>query len=174
MNNMQQIPVLDSTLAYREAGPPDAPVALFLHGNPTSSYIWRNIIPHVAKVARCVAPDLIGFGQSGKPDIDYRFEDHVRYLDAFIDGLGIRSAFLVVQDWGQASVSIWQRDDRSLCAALRSWNSSIPRRAGTILSRHRRCGSCFRNSELPVKARNSFWKKTCLWSAFSPARPCEN
>ena len=102
MNNMQQIPVLDSTMAYREDGLPDAPVALFLHGNPTSSYIWRNIIPHVAKVARCVAPDLIGFGQSGKPDIDYRFQDHVRYLDAFIDRLGIKSAFLVVQDWGTA------------------------------------------------------------------------
>jgi haloalkane dehalogenase len=100
MNTIQQIPVLDSTMAYREAGPPDAPVAVFLHGNPTSSYIWRNIIPHVARVARCVAPDLIGFGQSSKPDLDYRFQDHVRYLDAFIDGLGIKSAFLVVQDWG--------------------------------------------------------------------------
>jgi haloalkane dehalogenase len=102
MNTIQQIPVLDSTMAYREIGPPDAPMALFLHGNPESSYIWRNIIPHVAKVARCVAPDLIGFGQSGKPDIDYRFQDHVRYLDAFIDRLDIKSAFLVVQDWGTA------------------------------------------------------------------------
>jgi haloalkane dehalogenase len=94
--------VLDSTMAYREAGGAGAPIALFLHGNPTSSYIWRNIIPQVAPVAHCIAPDLIGFGQSGKPDIEYRFEDHVRYLDAFIAAAGITSAFLVAQDWGTA------------------------------------------------------------------------
>lgn len=95
-------PVLDSEMAYREAGRTDAPVALFLHGNPTSSYIWRHIIPRVAEVAHCIAPDLIGFGQSGKPDIAYRFEDHVRYLDRFIAKAGIGSAYLVVQDWGTA------------------------------------------------------------------------
>jgi haloalkane dehalogenase len=99
---LPQWPVLGSTMAYREAGNRDAPVALLLHGNPTSSYIWRNIIPHVAAVAHCVAPDLIGFGQSGKPDIAYRFVDHVRYLDAFIAGSGITSAYLVAQDWGSA------------------------------------------------------------------------
>ena len=75
---LPQVSVLDSTgVAYREAGNPDGPVALFLHGNPTSSYIWRNIIPLVAPTAHCIAPDLIGFGQSGKPDIEYRFADHV-------------------------------------------------------------------------------------------------
>jgi len=68
-----------STMAYREAGECEAPVALFLHGNPTSSYVWRNVLPHVAPVAHCIAPDLIGFGQSGKPDIEYRVADHVRY-----------------------------------------------------------------------------------------------
>jgi haloalkane dehalogenase len=99
---LPQHSVLGSTMAYREAGRPGAPVALFLHGNPTSSYIWRNIIPHVAPVAHCIAPDLIGFGQSGKPDIAYRFEDHVRYLDAFIAAAGVASAFLVAQDWGTA------------------------------------------------------------------------
>jgi haloalkane dehalogenase len=99
---LAQRPVLDSTMAYREAGSPAAPVALFLHGNPTSSYIWRNIIPHVATIAHCVAPDLIGFGHSGKPDIAYRFADHVRYLDAFIAVSRITSAYLVGQDWGSA------------------------------------------------------------------------
>ena len=94
--------VLGSTIAYREAGDPEAPVALFLHGNPTSSYIWRNILPLVAPVAHCIAPDLIGFGQSGKPDIEYRFADHVRYLDAFLDRAGITSAFVIAQDWGTA------------------------------------------------------------------------
>jgi haloalkane dehalogenase len=94
--------VLGSTMAYREAGNPEAPVALFLHGNPTSSYIWRNIIPLVAPTAHCIAPDLIGFGQSGKPEIEYRFADHVRYLDAFLANAGISSAFVIAQDWGSA------------------------------------------------------------------------
>jgi haloalkane dehalogenase len=99
---LPQVHVLDSTMAFREAGDPEAPVALFLHGNPTSSYIWRNILPLVAPVAHCIAPDLIGFGQSGKPDIEYRFADHVRYLDAFLDRAGISSAFVIAQDWGTA------------------------------------------------------------------------
>jgi haloalkane dehalogenase len=99
---LPQVNVLGSTMAYREAGNAEAPVALFLHGNPTSSYIWRNIIPLVAPTARCIAPDLIGFGQSGKPDIEYRFADHVRYLDAFLEEAGISSAFVVAQDWGTA------------------------------------------------------------------------
>ncbi|MBZ5563342.1 MAG: haloalkane dehalogenase [Acidobacteriia bacterium] len=99
---LPQLNVLGSTMAYREAGNPEAPVALFLHGNPTSSYIWRNVIPLVAPTAHCIAPDLIGFGQSGKPDIEYRFFDHVRYLDAFLDEAGISSAYVVAHDWGTA------------------------------------------------------------------------
>jgi len=95
------IDILGSTMSYVTAGA-SGPVVLFLHGNPTSSYIWRNIIPHVAQVARCIAPDLIGFGHSGKPDIAYRFEDHVRYLDAFLDALRIGDAIIVAQDWGTA------------------------------------------------------------------------
>lgn len=94
--------VADSVMAYREAGQSQAPVVVFLHGNPTSSYIWRNVIPHVAPVAHCLAPDMIGFGQSGKPSIAYRFEDHARYLDAFVDAMGVTSAYLVAQDWGTA------------------------------------------------------------------------
>jgi haloalkane dehalogenase len=99
---LPQLKVMGSTMAYREAGNRGAPVALFLHGNPTSSYIWRNIIPLVAPVAHCMAPDLIGFGQSGKPDIEYRFADHVRYLDAFLEEAGVGSAYVVAQDWGTA------------------------------------------------------------------------
>lgn len=100
--SLETCPVLDTTMAFRTAGPNDAPVVLFLHGNPTSSYIWRNVIPHVASVARCIAPDLVGFGASGKPDCEYRFFDHVRYLDAFIAAQGITSAYVVAQDWGTA------------------------------------------------------------------------
>lgn len=99
---LKRLATLDSFMAYRDAGNGADAVALFLHGNPTSSYIWRNIIPHVTPVARCIAPDLIGFGQSGKPDISYRFADHLRYLEAFIERTGIRSAYLVAQDWGTA------------------------------------------------------------------------
>ncbi|HEV7325843.1 MAG TPA: haloalkane dehalogenase [Bosea sp. (in: a-proteobacteria)] len=96
-----EIPVLDSTMSYVEAGT-QGPTVLLLHGNPTSSYIWRNIIPRIAPVARCIAPDLIGYGQSGKPDIAYRFADQVRYLDAFIAALGLDRLVIVAQDWGTA------------------------------------------------------------------------
>src|SRR5580700_10150382 len=99
---LTKLAVLDSTMAHREAGNPNLPTVLFLHGNPTSSYLWRNIIPLVAPVAHCIAPDLIGFGQSGKPNIEYRFFDHVRYLDAFLADAGISSAFVIAQDWGTA------------------------------------------------------------------------
>jgi haloalkane dehalogenase len=99
---LKKIDVLGSAMAYREDGDADKPTVLFLHGNPTSSYIWRNVIPHVAPAARCIAPDLIGFGGSGKPDIDYRFADHVRWLDGFIEAVGLTDIFLVAQDWGTA------------------------------------------------------------------------
>jgi haloalkane dehalogenase len=99
---LESCAVLDTTMAFRVAGSSDAPVALFLHGNPTSSYIWRNVIPEVAPVARCVAPDLVGFGRSGKPDCAYRFFDHARYLDAFLAAQRITSAYVVAQDWGTA------------------------------------------------------------------------
>jgi haloalkane dehalogenase len=99
---LTQIPVLNSSMAYRETGNVDSPTVLFLHGNPTSSYLWRNIMPLVAPVGHCIAPDLIGFGQSGKPEIEYRFFDHVRYLDAFLDTLGVTSAYVVAHDWGSA------------------------------------------------------------------------
>jgi haloalkane dehalogenase len=99
---LTKLAVLDSTMAHREAGNPNSPTVLFLHGNPTSSYLWRNIIPLVAPTSHCIAPDLVGFGQSGKPNIEYRFFDHVRYLDAFIDKAGISSAYVVAHDWGTA------------------------------------------------------------------------
>ena len=75
---------------------------LFIHGNPTSSYLWRNIIPYVEPHGRAIAVDLIGMGKSDKPDIGYRFVDHTKYLDGFIEELGLKNITLVVHDWGSA------------------------------------------------------------------------
>src|SRR6266478_8337947 len=77
---LPEVNVLGSTMVYREAGNPDGPVALFLHGNPTSSYIWRNIIPLLAPVAHCIAPDLIVFFQMIRPHLEYRFVPYMTHL----------------------------------------------------------------------------------------------
>jgi haloalkane dehalogenase len=97
---MPVIDVLDSFMHYTDAGA-GVPV-VFLHGNPTSSYLWRNVIPHVSDEVRALAPDLIGMGASGKPAIGYRFADHARYLDAWFDALGLDEVVLVGHDWGGA------------------------------------------------------------------------
>jgi haloalkane dehalogenase len=94
------VEVLGSKMHYIDEGSGD-PV-LFLHGNPTSSYLWRNIVPHISSSNRCIAPDLIGMGKSDSPDIEYRFFDHVGYLDGFIEELGLEDLVLVIHDWGSA------------------------------------------------------------------------
>jgi len=92
--------VLGSKLHYIEQGSGD-PI-LFLHGNPESSYIWRNIIPHLSPLGRCVAPDLIGFGKSDKPDIEYRVFDHIKYVEELIRALELKNITFVIHDWGSA------------------------------------------------------------------------
>jgi haloalkane dehalogenase len=99
--------VLGSRMHYVENGSGD-PI-LLLHGNPTSSYLWRNVIPHLSGLGRCVAPDLIGMGKSDKPDIGYRFVDHARYLDGFIEALGLTNITFVIHDWGGALGFYWAR-----------------------------------------------------------------
>ena len=94
------IEVNGSNLHYVEEGEGD-PI-LFLHGNPTSSYLWRNIIPHVTSLGRAIAPDLIGMGKSDKPDIEYSFFDHVKYVEGFIEKMGLKNVILVIHDWGSA------------------------------------------------------------------------
>ena len=103
----RRIRVLDSEMASVDTGAGDPIV--FLHGNPTSSYLWRNVIPHVAEQGRCLAPDLIGMGESGKArGGSYRFTDHARYLDAWFDAVGVRrNVTLVVHDWGSALGFHW-------------------------------------------------------------------
>lgn len=113
----QRIAVLDSEMAYVETGSGD-PI-IFLHGNPTSSYLWRNVMPHLDGLGRCLAPDLIGMGQSGKnPDGSYRFADHGRYLDAFLEALDIRNAVLVLHDWGGALGFSWAARNPSKVRAI--------------------------------------------------------
>jgi len=87
-----------SKMHYVDVGKGD-PI-LFLHGQPTSSYLWRNVIPYLQKNGRCIAPDLIGMGKSGKPDIAYTFDDHYDYLVKFIEKLNLKNITLVIHDWG--------------------------------------------------------------------------
>lgn len=94
----QFVEILGSQMAYVDEGEGD-PI-LFLHGQPTSSYLWRNIMPHVKGQGRIIAPDNIGFGISDQPELDYTFGDHYDYIEAFIDELGLENITLVVHDWG--------------------------------------------------------------------------
>lgn len=87
-----------SRMHYIDEGEGD-PI-LFLHGNPTSSYLWRNIIPYLTDQGRCIAPDLIGMGKSDQPAIDYHFLDHYKYLQGFIEKMDLRNITLVLHDWG--------------------------------------------------------------------------
>jgi haloalkane dehalogenase len=112
----RDLQVLDSTIHYRDSGS-GAPI-VFLHGNPTSSYLWRNVIPRLEGEGRCLAPDLIGMGKSGKPAIDYRLVDHARYLDAWFEALGLRDVTLVVHDWGSALGFHWARRHPDRVAAI--------------------------------------------------------
>ncbi len=92
---------------------------LFLHGNPTSSYLWRNIIPHLSGQGRCIAPDLIGMGKSDHPDIPYRYDDHYRYVSGFIDALDIGSNLtLVIHDWGSGLGFRWAHEHESSVRAI--------------------------------------------------------
>ena len=103
------VEVHGSRMHYIDEG--DGAPVLFLHGNPTSSYLWRNIIPYVSGQARCIAVDLIGMGKSEHPDISYRYDDQYRYLSAFIEELGIGSNLtLFIHDWGSGLGFRWAHD----------------------------------------------------------------
>ncbi|EHK22813.1 uncharacterized protein TRIVIDRAFT_53919 [Trichoderma virens Gv29-8] len=133
-----KVEVLGSHMAYVEVGTSSSgSVAVFLHGNPTSSYLWRNIFPHVAKDSRCIVPDLIGFGDSDKvAGLEYRVFDHQRYIDAFLDTvLPTERITFVIHDWGSALGLDWasRHEDRvagivvmEWIAALNNWNTRDP------------------------------------------------
>ena len=100
-------------MAYVDTG--EGEPIVFLHGNPTSSYLWRNVIPYLEGQARCLAPDLVGMGDSGKePNGAYRFVDHARYLDGWFDAVGLkRNVTLVIHDWGSALGFHWAYRNQS-------------------------------------------------------------
>ncbi|CAN7194743.1 haloalkane dehalogenase [Rhizobium sp. LjRoot254] len=97
--------VLDSTIFHEERG--EGPIYVFLHGNPTSSYVWRNVLPALSDAGRLLAPDLIGMGKSGKPAIAYTFDDQTRYFAAWMEALGLDDVVLVGFDWGGALAMDW-------------------------------------------------------------------
>jgi len=106
----QFLNVFDRAMAYIETGQGDPIV--FLHGNPTSSYLWRNILPYLQGEGRCIAPDLIGMGDSEKLPASgpgsYTFSEHRRYLDALLASLGVkRNVTFVTHDWGSALGFDW-------------------------------------------------------------------
>ena len=131
--------VLGKQMAYVDEGEGDAIV--FLHGNPTSSFLWRNVMPHLAGHGRCIAPDLIGMGDSEKltdsgPE-SYRFVEHRQYLDALLEQLDLGDAVtLVIHDWGSALGFDWANRHRervkgiaymeAIVAPIPSWDDWPP------------------------------------------------
>ena len=107
-------------VAYVDVG--EGKTIVFLHGNPTSSYLWRNVIPHLSNTYRCLAPDLIGMGDSEKLDnVDqnsYRFIEHRRYMDAFFEHLSLDNVTLVLHDWGSALGFDWARRHPNLISGM--------------------------------------------------------
>jgi haloalkane dehalogenase len=128
----QTRPILGQTMAYVDVGAGDPIV--FLHGNPTSSYLWRNVIPHLQALGRCVAPDLIGMGSSAKlPNSGpgtYTFTEHRRYLDALLDALVVNERVtLVVHDWGSALGFDWANRHRTAVKGIAYMEAIVrPRR----------------------------------------------
>ncbi|XP_072025243.1 coelenterazine h 2-monooxygenase-like [Amphiura filiformis] len=143
-----QVRVLDLHMSYYDSDPQQTKphTVIFLHGNPTSSFLWRNIIPHVAPVARCLAPDLIGQGRSAKrPNHSYRFVDHYKYLCDWIDTLNLtHKVSVVVHDWGSGLGFHWchMHPDRveaivhmeSLMRSSPGWDSWQPQARGLFES----------------------------------------
>jgi len=133
-----RVNVLDSEMSYVTVG--NGHPIVFLHGNPTSSYLWRNVIPHVSNLGWCLAPDLVGMGRSAaSPNRAYRFLDHARYLDAWFEALDLRrNVTLVLHDWGSALGFHWASRHSERVRAIaymesivqpRDWEDLPPSRA---------------------------------------------
>jgi haloalkane dehalogenase len=115
----KRVAAAGTEITYVDTGIADGRPIVFLHGNPTSSYLWRNVIPHVTGLGRCLAPDLIGMGESGpSPSGTYRFVDHAKALDAWFDALDLSGVVLVVHDWGSALGFHWARRNPDKVAGI--------------------------------------------------------
>ena len=114
----ERVSVAATEISYVDTGR-GAPI-VFLHGNPTSSYLWRNIVPKLSNVAHCLAPDFVGMGDSGRAsDGSYCFADHSRYLDLWFDTLDLRKdVTLVMHDWGSALGFYWAHRNQERIKAL--------------------------------------------------------
>jgi len=154
---MPDIPVLDSTMYYEDQG--DGNPVVLLHGNPTSSYLWRDVIPELTGQARCLAPDLIGMGRSGKPDIAYRFADHARYLDAWFEELELDGVTLVGHDWGGALGFDWASRHPGRVRGIAFMETIVHPSPGTTGPNGHEARS--RRFAGRARARNSYWTATC-------------
>jgi len=119
----QSIDIAGTTLHYLEQGEGD-PI-LFLHSIPMSSYIWRNIIPYVSWLGRCIALDFVGFGKSDHPNIQYRIDDHIHYLQAFIDKLNLKHITLVMHGFGSIIGFHYAQHHKANCKGLVFYESFL-------------------------------------------------
>jgi haloalkane dehalogenase len=115
--------VLGSKMHYIEDGSGD-PI-LFLHGMPASSYSWRNLIPYLSTLGRCIAVDLIGMGQSDKPDLQYTIEDHIKYVEKFIETLKLKNVTLVMHGWGSIVGFHYAMNHEANCKGLAFYESYL-------------------------------------------------
>jgi haloalkane dehalogenase len=128
---LQRVNVLESYMTYIDTGARSTnrqEIALLIHGNPVSTYLWRNIIPHLSPSIRCIAPDLIGFGSSGKPSIPYTVADHAAYLSAFISQTIPPNAkiILIIQDFGSLLGFNWASQNPERVAGIAFWEFLRP------------------------------------------------
>lgn len=128
----QYAEVLGSKIHYVEQGSGD-PI-LLLHGMPTSCYVWRNVIPFLAPLGRCIAPDLIGMGKSGRPELTYTIEDHIRYIEAFIEAKKLKNITLVMHGWGSLIGFDYAMRNEKNCKALAFYEAFLRPLHGNDLS----------------------------------------
>nr|XP_039249235.1 haloalkane dehalogenase-like isoform X1 [Styela clava] len=128
-SNYKTAIVNSANMAYLDVGrnKDTTKTVVFLHGNPTSSYLWRNIIPHVTDIARCIAPDLIGMGRSQKlKDSMYTFDDHYSYLSNLLESLNLPDKLnLVIHDWGSALGFHWANCNRDRVESITFMESLV-------------------------------------------------
>jgi haloalkane dehalogenase len=126
------IEIEGSKMHYVETGAGD-PI-LFLHGIPTSCYLWRNVIPHLSSLGRCIAPDLMGFGWSDKPNIEYSVLDHIKYIGCFIEALQLKKITLVMHGWGSVIGFDYAMRNEKNCKGLVCYESFLRPVDGTDVS----------------------------------------